>query len=625
MNKNTDKYKNSDPKTSIFISNQLNIDIIKITHTNILDEVWEYLELILKCLSIDNDLRSSILNITIKNSTILLNYNFNPSLEKDILKYDIFSLKTFLPNKFCKNFGKLEKIINCIRDINNLNVLTPKSDLTNILKCHSDNKIHHQFKIKLYIKMVKWLTHQFYAFQKGRRQQKIDKTTYYYLFISTYTTENSLSGLIQNYNVEKLLQTMYNKHILKYIDLYREANIPDINYNKPQPNFKTFFLENIFYKIDEETINPLLQTFSFTKRINIDFPTPITYNTSLYVENNICLKYPEFKPILNEIFGNINIERENTIILNTHVGFLNSMLTNTTITTNVDFYISETINLELYRVFHRNYYEIYTYHLAYKSLNYSNIYFIDSKALVLIHNTIIIDIQKTLGFLLNIINSRRKHLEYFFYLENVDYLASFLKIKIYQKILLFHINTNIIKNYIINTNHRNNYIKLRSLNYLSIVIRRYIDRNYVTNILKSKLYYFILRTVIYTRYMRLRKSVLFLENVWINHNNRKKYYIYRIQYYKRLADARQTKIMTLENIIKNILHNHKLILASKELEITGMRDTIKSYNKNIEDRINEKIQLTNQLDSLRHERNTLIISLAEANSIINRNKKLPWF
>ena len=87
--KDKTKYKNSESHTSIFISDHLGIDIINIIkthHNHISDEIWDHLDLILKCLSIDGDFRSSIINIIFKNDTILLNYSFNPSLEKDNIK-----------------------------------------------------------------------------------------------------------------------------------------------------------------------------------------------------------------------------------------------------------------------------------------------------------------------------------------------------------------------------------------------------------------------------------------------------------------------------------------------------------------------------------------------------------
>jgi hypothetical protein len=605
----------------IIVSNNCDLNILKNRHNNYSNNLWDLLELIISCLTINKNLNSNILYITInKDGIIIINYNLDLKLYK-ITDFDIFTINT--------NIELADLILNSIKNIDDIDKFTTllninKSSFSKIVEYKYSNIMGittykqlsitektqnlEYFKQLLYKELIQYLINLFYNYQKGLH---IKTKPYFYLFISNYNNNNNMLGLIQNYNVEKILEFMYIDKIDKYIIQYLDE--PDIEFNfSYKITNQSIFLEELFYKIDEETINNKLNSFTnqYKKNITITFSNnnTITYNSSDFININNIKHIIDFQHFINSIFNYNKISNKVTsgLLLNAHTLFINNLLKNFknsyVIWDKTSFKdINLLINLDMYKWFYNNYYEYFPKNI--KIINKIDLDHIKiCKKYFYIRIDTILEISRVIDSIKNYFLRKKNRDHYLFLVKNLDFFRRKFRSIFYRKIFYVNTKTNTIKKYILAKITKNNYILFKNSLTISIFIKRYLDRNHYINIVFTDIKFYLLKYFIQIRYKKYKTSVLKIECHWINYCNRRKIAKYRINYYKQLANLRLKKIKTLEDMIKNILSNHKLMIANKEIEIIGLRDTIKSYDENISNRVAEKLKLLDEIDSLKRKK-----------------------
>jgi myosin protein heavy chain len=484
-------------------------------------------------------------------------------------------------------------------------------------------------------------------------------------------SKNSLEQLCINYTNE-IIQGLLNQIIIENkIELYQSEGIPILNINHESNKKQIEIIENIFYAIDEECMIPKGTDLSFIQKLEKQYqknsncyvsPTnrdsimiikhyagAIQYNVSGFLQKNMERINNEIVSIVDDIFT-LGIKKKKNSVGKIKINSITNQFRQ-----QLSDFIKDINNFK------------YHFIKCIKPNKNDNPSQFDFK---------IIKKQLEYNGVLEFINILKQGYSYHF---TKDYFTREYSnvIDPYQSIhnIIFgNSRVFISEDYYITLTNKLNKLRLlssefiknrckssldyykylekkNSINKLNFSIRNYRIRELYRDHLNRKIIFeYILAKKNRTKYLKIKKSAILLSNVLIKHKhkleianinrhasiiqrnwkkhimNTKNKIITKIEEIPKTEltpiNILENKIIELENKLSSNIIYYKYVIQEKNKQIESYRNEIYCYKSNADNRLKDKIRLTEENDRLISENKLLISNLATIGKL-QTNKS--WF
>lgn len=577
------------------------------------------------------------------------------------IKNIIHSIKLLLKLEYNFSVDDISIIQNLLDTTDLYQILTKKKIkiLDDVVeKTYEENEfyeIRNKLIMKLYDSLFQWIVaHMNIIFNVDKYDKVLGILD---IFGFEDLSKNSLEQLCINYTNE-IIQGLLNQIVIENkIELYHEEGIPILNINYESNKKQIEIIENIFYSIDEECMIPKGTDLSFIQKIEKQYqkndlcyvsPTnrdtaiiikhyagSIQYNVIGFLQKNMERINNDIVSIVNDIFTFGTKKKKNSIgkikinsitnqfrqqlsdfikdINNFKYHFIKCIKPNKN--DNPSQFDIEIIKkqlqyngvLEFINILKQGY--SYHFTIEYFTREYSivnepyqpiqNIIFGNTRVFISedYYKTLIDKLNKLRDMSSKcIINRCKSSLIYYKYVDKRNSINKInYSIRNYRIRELYngHLNRKKIFEYILAKKNRNKYLKIKnSVKLIGYVFLKHKHKLELANI---------------------NRFASIIQRYWKKYRDSNKNNI--IIETKKIVEVTsqnilENKIIELENKLSSNIIYYKYIIQEKNKQIESYRNEIYCYKSNVDNRLKEKIKLTEENDRLIAENRLLVNQLA---------------